>query len=191
MPKLKWKKNQDVWFTTSPIGHNLLRLIVEHLIFIELHWKTKCCQIKWKEVLALLTWKKLSCHENMAWRWLVIETKYHMGSLFFTFFFIPFHLEFVFFVCLSSIIWYSFLACVFSYGFQSLFCFKIFVGTIKLKSTLETKLYNVLLVKNWKAIISFGMTKLLMRKRRLLRRQKYVWLFVFSWLLSFWFWFCF
>jgi len=46
----------------------------------------------------------------------------HGKFVFSAFLFIPFHLEFVFFVCLSSIIWYSFLACVFSYGFQSLFC---------------------------------------------------------------------
>lgn len=74
------------------------------LFFIFLHWKKKCCQIKWKEVLALLKWKKFSCHENMAWRWLVIETQYHMGSLFFQLFYL-FHFIWslcFLFVCLQS-----------------------------------------------------------------------------------------
>jgi hypothetical protein len=41
MPKLKWKKNQNVWFTMSLVGHNLLRLIIEHLIFYFLALKEK------------------------------------------------------------------------------------------------------------------------------------------------------
>jgi len=68
----------------------------------------------------------------------------------------------------------SFGAFVFCYGFQSLFCLNFFVRTIKLTSTLETKLYNALLAKNWKAIISFSMMILLVKKRRFLKRQLYV-----------------
>ncbi len=39
-PKPKWKRNQDVWFTTPLVSHNQLRLIVDHLT-------KNCCQIKW------------------------------------------------------------------------------------------------------------------------------------------------
>jgi hypothetical protein len=31
--RFKWKKVDDIWFTTSLIGHNQLRLIVNHLTF--------------------------------------------------------------------------------------------------------------------------------------------------------------
>lgn len=40
-PNLNGRRIKDVWFTTSPIGHNLLRLIVEHLIFYFLALKEK------------------------------------------------------------------------------------------------------------------------------------------------------
>jgi hypothetical protein len=31
-PKIKWKHNHDVWFSTFPIGKNQLRLILDQLI---------------------------------------------------------------------------------------------------------------------------------------------------------------
>jgi hypothetical protein len=32
-PKPKWKKNDDVWFTTSLIDHNQLQLIIDGLTY--------------------------------------------------------------------------------------------------------------------------------------------------------------
>jgi hypothetical protein len=40
MPQPKWRRNQDVWFTTPLVSHNQLRLIDDHLT-------KNCCQIKW------------------------------------------------------------------------------------------------------------------------------------------------